>query len=621
MPSPFSLILIPAVLVALLLGATQRTVAEDAAVNLILADGGKSDYRIVIAEAASPAVHHAAEELRRFIAEISKADLPIVTDATPPQDHEIILGSSKRTDALKLDLAPLGEEGYLLSTAGPQLLILGGGNRGTLYGVYGLLDDHLGCRWFTPAISRIPQLDRIVIKPLNESYRPRLEYREVMLFDCWQPDWYARNRLNTTQMMTEKYGGAVRYVPDYYVHTFYKFIPPEKYFADHPEYFSENDGRRTAEKAQICLTNQAVAAIIIDQTRRLFRDNPQCRVISVSQTDSNDNYCRCHECKTLIDAEGTPAAPILLLINRVAEAIAEEFPNHAIETLAYEWSRKPPRTMRPRDNVIIRLSTIRCSFSEPLATSMHSGNRSFRRDLEAWGKICKRIWIWDYVTYFSYYLLPFPNYHVLDDNIRFFIDNGVRGIVEQDNWQSPNGELAGLTGYLAARFLWNPDADEQRTTVEYLEGVYGPAAPHIRAYMKLLTEKVTKDKIPLPIYGSRTPAYLDIDTLKAADPLWQQAADAVADNPELLKRVQIARLSFDYAYIEHYRFKPGEMVQYEGNPRRNKVIGINPDYAARIRRFLLYAPQSGMTHIREGESDYKAFESWLQGLFPKGQAE
>lgn len=586
-----------------------------AAEPLILAEGGRSDYRIVVAEKASPSTRYAAEELRRFFKEATGAELPIVTDAAPAAEREILLGDSSRLSALgvTVDFKRLGDEGYLLRTVGPRLMIAGGAVRGNLYGVYGFLESQLGCRWFTPAVSRIPKTERVAVSPLDQTRVPALEYREVMLFDCWDADWMARNRVNTTKLLDQRHGGSVMFVPGYYVHTFKLLLPPEKYFEAHPEYFAEVGGKRLRD-GQLCATNDDVARIVTDEVRRLLREHPEGRIISVSQNDANKNYCQCPRCAALDEKEGTHAAQVLHLVNRVAEAVAKEFPDRAVETLAYEWSRTPPKTMKPRDNVIVRLSTIRCSFSEPLETQ--PGNKAFRRDLEGWAAICRRVWIWDYTTYFSYYLLPWPNYRVLDDNVRYFIKNNVRGIVEQNNWQSTGGEMAGLKGYLLARFLWEATYDEGRATDEFLEGVYGPAAPHLRAYLDLLAEKVANEHIALPIYGSRTPPYLTLEVLQAADALWEKAAAAVADKPDLLKRVQTARLSLDYAYIEHYRWKPEGLVTYDGDPRRGKVRTIDPGYRARIERFLEVSKTAGITHIREGNADYDEYVKWLKSLIP-----
>ena len=85
----------------------------------------------------------------------------------------------------------MGTEGYRLRAVGPHLAIIGDAPRGVLYGVYGLLQDHLGCRWFTPAISRIPRQERLAIGPLDETRVPVLEYRDPFILDCFDGDWCA----------------------------------------------------------------------------------------------------------------------------------------------------------------------------------------------------------------------------------------------------------------------------------------------------------------------------------------------------------------------------------------------------------------------------------------------
>ena len=61
---------------------------------MILADGGKSEYRIVIAAEASPSTQYAAKELQTFLKQVSAAELPIVSDREAATGHEIVLGAA-----------------------------------------------------------------------------------------------------------------------------------------------------------------------------------------------------------------------------------------------------------------------------------------------------------------------------------------------------------------------------------------------------------------------------------------------------------------------------------------------------------------------------------------------
>ena len=114
LPSPLSLLLL-LLAVALLLSPTASSAGE-----LLLADGGRSAYQIVVADDASPSTRHGAEELQTFLEQISGAKLPIVSDRQPQGTQEIILGDNAhlRTLGLSLDLPPLGPEGYVIRTVG-----------------------------------------------------------------------------------------------------------------------------------------------------------------------------------------------------------------------------------------------------------------------------------------------------------------------------------------------------------------------------------------------------------------------------------------------------------------------------------------------------------------------
>ncbi|MFZ2052922.1 MAG: DUF4838 domain-containing protein [Candidatus Aminicenantales bacterium] len=171
--------------------------------------------------------------------------------------------------------------------------------------------------------------------------------------------------------------------------------------------------------------------------------------------------------------EGSPSGSLLRFVNAVAADIEDEFPHITIDTLAYQYTRKPPRTTRPRPNVMVRLCSIECSFSVPLDDPR---NRTFIDDLEEWSKVADRLFIWDYTTDFSNYIQPHPNYGVLGPNIRLFIKNNVRGVFEQGAYQSRGSEMAEMRAWMLAKLLWNPALDAARLREEFLEGYYGPSA-------------------------------------------------------------------------------------------------------------------------------------------------
>jgi len=548
---------------------------------IILIDEGESPYRIIIPVDAIPSERYAAEELQKYLERISGVKLPIATDDQPMSKYEILLGNNRhmRSLGLQIDLAKLGSEGFLIKTFNNYLVISGGRPRGTLYGVYTLLEEKLGVRWFTPDVEYVPKMKRIEIPPLDEVQIPALEYREVfwseMLRDA---DFAARHKLNGQHYrLTEKHGGrAVVFYP--FVHSFDQLIPREV-CERQPDFWPMVDGKRVSGYVQRCLSNPKLVKMAVEQVRRWLKEHPEATIIDVSQNDTG-NWCQCPKCKAFDEAEGSPSASIIRFVNTIAESIERDYPNVRVETLAYQYSRKPPRTLRPRSNVIIRLCSIECCFSHPLEGCDSDENRSFCKDIEDWRQVAPTLYVWDYTTNFAHYLMPFPNIEVLQPNVKFFIKHGVKGLFEQGNY-SPggNGEMAPLRAYVLAKLLWNPDVDVRKIIGEFLNGYYGRAGPIIQTYIEMLHRKVKVKNVHVHIFDPPTLPYLDDEFLEEAEKLFDKAEE-VAENEEIRLRVQVARLPIWYVKIATKRVSGGERLKL-------------------LHSFLEIARKAGITHINE----------------------
>jgi hypothetical protein len=551
--------------------------------DLALAAKGKSRYSIVVASNAIPSERYAAEELQRYLEKISGAKLPIVSDTERATSREILLGDNAhlRKLGLKLDFTKLGTDGFTLRTDHNRLIIAGGKPRGTLYGVYALLEDKLGVRWFTPEVETMPTTNRLWLPPLNETQVPALEYREVFWTEMMRDaDFAARHRLNGDHYaLKEKHGGRFAvYYP--FVHSLDMLIPQSLY-AEHPDYFPLIDGQRKNGYVQRCLSNPEVVKLAIACVRRWIKEHPEATIISVSQNDAA-SWCQCEKCKALDDAEGSPSASLIRFVNAIAEDIEPDYPNIRIDTLAYQYTRRPPKTLRPRRNVIIRLCSIECCFAHPLATCSAEANRRFRDDILAWEPVAPLLYVWDYTPNFANYQQPFPNFDSLQPNVQFFVEHNVKGLFEQGNY-SPGGygEMGPLRAYLLAELLWNPKADVQKLTTEFCNGYYGQAAPKIRAYLDLLEQQVRDGKTHAHIYDGPKTAYLNEGFISAADKLFAEAEQAAEDDAVRF-RVQVARLPIWYVQLV-----------------TGRVTGTERD--ALLRDFLAIARKAGITHISEGQ--------------------
>jgi hypothetical protein len=519
--------------------------------DTLLAEKGRARAVIVIDAATTVPEKHAAEELAQTLQQITGAEFTIQTASEKVPGSAILVGSSTAAKELfkEVPFEQLGAEEIVIKTKGERLLLAGGQPRGTLYAVSKFLQQQCGVRWWTPWASRIPQQAALHIGKLDTREKPAFEYRESYWYPAFDAQWSVRNFNNgQSSRVPPELGGRITYKG--FVHTFYPLVSPEKYFADHPEWFSLVKGKRTTNRAQLCLTNPQLRDFMVERVKEWLRQSPNAGIVSVSQNDWY-GWCECEKCKALDDAEGTHAGTMLDFANHIAEKIEPEFPHVAVDTLAYQYTRKPPKTLKPRPNVIVRLCSIECDFREPFDASSNALNTAFSDDIRGWSKICNRLYVWDYSTDFAHYVQPHPNWFVLGPDLRFFQQHNVRGVFSEGAYQSHGSEMSELRAWVLAQLMWNPNQDDRALINDFIGGYYGTnAAPFIREYLNLMQRESKGHK--LTCYSAPNAKFLRFKPLSEAEGLWVQAEGAVANDPELLARVRLAHLPVRYVWLARW---------------------------------------------------------------------
>ncbi len=298
------------------------TIAEDGAVKAV----------IIIAPDASEPEKHAAAELAEFLHQITGGKFETAYGFVSGKSRILVGQKAAKLAIPNFSTKELGSDGIVIRTIGNDLILAGGEPRGTLYAVYTFLEDYVGCRWWSSKVSMIPKKRTVKVGKLNIRYVPPLEYRESFWFDAFDGDWAVRNKSNgNSERLDAKRGGKHSYQG--FVHTFFPLIRPQTYFKEHPEWFSEIEGKRKHEHAQLCLTNEAMRKELVKNLKARLRSNPAATIASVSQNDWH-GYCQCSKCAAVDKEEGSPAGSLLRFVNAVAADIEEEFPNVAISTLA-----------------------------------------------------------------------------------------------------------------------------------------------------------------------------------------------------------------------------------------------------------------------------------------------
>jgi hypothetical protein len=144
------------------------------------------------------------------------------------------------------------------------------------------------------------------------------------------------------------------------------------------------------------------------------------------------------------------------------------------------------------------------------------------------------------VVNFSNYVMPFPNFAVLQSNIQTLRDHNAIGIMEQAAYQSRGGDFSELKAYLISKLLWNPEAEVEPIIDDFMYGFYGRSGQYIRDYFDLAQSLVSEDT-HFDIWIPATNELFNENFVKEAGKIFDQA-ERVADNPEVLARVELTRL-------------------------------------------------------------------------------
>lgn len=554
--------------------------------GITLAKDGKTNYVITADTRAGSPEMHAAEELAELLEQATGARFNIVNPFDAAGKPQIVVGAlaAMRADR-DLSLAGLGDDGIIVKSSAPNIILTGGlsAPRGTLYAVYTFLEDYVGYRWWTATETTVPNRPVLRVKNnINIRHVPVLERRETYYYETFDADFAVRSKNNGFAGLDKKRGGSLTFAGPM-AHSFERLVPASKYFQSHPEWFSEIKGVRTGNRSQLCLTNPELLEFVIEGAKRYLRDNPNAKFVSITQNDWA-NYCTCDKCKAIDEAEGSPSGTMIRFVNAVAEEIEKEFPNVLVDTFAYQYTRKAPKLTKPRDNVAVRLCSIECNFGKPLTDK---SNEAFRRDIEDWSKITNNLYVWDYVTNFSAYIQAHPNLRVIGPNIRFFVNNNVKGIFEQGAYQSLGSEMGPLRNWVLLKLLWDPTLNEKALIKEFLDGYYGSAGKYIQMNLDLIHDTLDKSDFYMRTFVNEKAPYVASDIVDQSARYFEQARAAVIAEGTYLRRVEIAQLSAIYSRIKLMQQAPlsGEDLLA---------------FTALVSKFARIAASANITRVSEG---------------------
>ena len=496
-------------------------------------------------------------------------------------ETKLNVSNLKKNKSIVLVTKPNIENDFISIQLKDSLITISSNNKKNLfYATYEFIEKFLNVKWLSTDYTHYEKLSSLNIPDnYNYYYEPPVLTRTVHSKLFYDDSIFADKLKVTNEAFP-------RYVPNARVHTFHRFMPYDVFYEKNPEYYALRNGKRLP--TQLCLTNSAVLEIVKDSVRSFFKSSPISDVISVSQ-DDNTQYCQCENCSKIDNNEGSTAGSLIHFVNE----IAKDFPDKTISTLAYQYTRKPPKT-KPLENVLITLCSIECDRSIPI----DEGCKDFSSDLKGWSILTDNIRIWDYTTQFTNFLAPFPNWGTIKPNINLFVQNNAKWIFEQHSRN--DSELFELRSYVMAKLLWDPSLNFNTLIKDFNDKYYGDGGKYITEYISKIQSQIDNTSFFLFLYGDPSQgfdSFLSPQNLSNYDKLFNKALSKVDYNSNYFKRILRSKISIDYAILELYRKNFSDL--YKLTFYENSLKTINPELIERLNNFRDVCSENNITYMNE----------------------
>ena len=426
---------------------------------------------------------------------MSGAELPIVVagEAPTPQGGVIFVGRHRDARRARLftlrELDDLGPDGLVIRARDGNVLLAGGGHRGTSYAVFRFL-ERLGCRFWANELEVVPERPMLEIEaPLDISDWPAFEWRAMwgtvapMKVGLSPGEWAAKvGEVDVPKMMAIPPGG-------FWHHTMGYLVRADEWFETHPEYFAELGGERKdvgPALQQHCLSNADLRRLMAQKVLDWIAASPDQVYYPVHFGDVV-HFCGCQECRTMYAEHGSISDTVIWFLNEIAAEVAKVDPDKFLTILAYHSTRPAPVKFKPLPNLLIVFCAIvECQgrpWSHPVNVKLN-----VMRDLEEWVRIHplgpQGIMTFDYPISYHYTGFPYPALYAFVDNIRYYHRLGLRGVYVCG--LSARSHLVHLYSHVIPQIMWEPSRDLGALVEEFCRAWYGAAWEPMRDYADLI---------------------------------------------------------------------------------------------------------------------------------------
>lgn len=538
----------------------QQTVFTDT----LMAENGRTDYKIVLPADASEVVIYAAGELNVYFYESTGASMDIVyeTDGVYAAGSKIVsLGNTEISANITVTKEEVNMDGYKIIRSDDTVFIKAYNDRGVLYGVYEFLHRGFGYECYAA--------DEIALDKKNVAYLPDLNFTDAPSFEGrfldgpldYNQELQSKMRMKNISLSAEKYGGsALTEWMDMHCESFLDIVDYEdyeEYYAEHypdidpSEYKYEWFSNSTGEKLQWCLTNETLMDVVVENLKDIILAHPEGIYVNISEEDMGV-FCKCDRteesfcglsCNASREKYGM-GGTLIRFVNKVVErleiwrqAVCAERDLKYVTFIYHETINAPVVTNQaneyvpidesviPHEKLYVRFAPITRCYGHDLCDETCSVNKPFGENFVKWCAITDRLMVWEYRTNYSHYFLFFNNYSTLQDEYIRYYENGCINMMAEYITHGTLGSLSDLNVYLNSKLQWNVYADQNKIIEDFMNNYYKDAAPYMKEYLNLMRthlasveqdKKAKGEEFHWGMYATSTPETATYQTWPAA---------------------------------------------------------------------------------------------------------
>ena len=452
------------------------------AAPFVLASQGRARAVVVPYNNDTNGVGYVANELADYLGRLAGAEF-MVAEKPVPGYRTILVGAPYQ--------ATKPQELCIRVKDANTLEVTGDGPRGTAYAVYDLLET-FGLVFATHDYTYVPSVRELSLAgDYNKVDAPCMTWRDTWCeMGYWHFDHMMHLRLDPPagDPRWAWFGKKERPTIGQTVCT--RYVPRKKFAETRPEWYAYVHHTKQRNFHWVCVSNEEMLRELYAEIDAELAANPKLHQIAVG-VDDGAAFCECEKCLALIakhpdpDGSAIQAIQYVILANKVGEHFAKKYPHVRFNFLGYGERLPGNPAVMLGPNVGGGVAELWRNHGLPV--NLNERGAYSLGNLARMSNPKNGPYVWDYLANFRDYCLPFPNHRIFAQTARYYKACGVEGVSSQNQFSTIVGDMAAMNLWLFGKLLWNPDADIDALTDQYVYAAFGPRGGRaIKEYLDLL---------------------------------------------------------------------------------------------------------------------------------------